>query len=190
MKVYLLGVLAVVLLGCAPTPGMHFSVIIDKTFSDSDIELAQEALTAWETATQNQLSFYTSIGECDTVGDNQICIHHVSDMEALAAGAEPNWIGFTHWNGNSADIYMPSQLDANLDPAQLLNTFTHEIGHCLQLQHLTEHSAVMYPSLQSHTNTISCYDLSQFYAIRGMTHWAFTNKQCPSGADYVISEAL
>jgi len=177
------------MMGCAPAPGTTYSVVIDPAFSAEDIALAQQATQAWVVATDGVLNMWNvSVGTCTAANGNrnvaETCIHRVSDMQALALGAEPGFVGFTIWSEDSADVYMPSMADAGLSPAQLEETLQHELGHSFHLLHEAEKTALMYPSMQPQIQTISCGDLAQFYAIRGI-QW-LGNAGCPGGGTYTI----
>lgn len=188
MKTILL--LALSLVACAPPTSNHYTVKIDPAFDSLDIQAIYAAYDAWTAITDGKLRIEYSTAPC--AGDQDEICWHASDMATiLAKGGEAGYIGFTEWNDNHADVYIPTAKDAGYNLTQLTQITSHEAGHTMQLVHLQQGVMCSNPGCAS--LTVSCHDAAEWYTVHednGWTEWWPGNKSCPKGASYHPTQPL
>lgn len=192
IKIAVVSVLLATMTGCAhETYGNDYTVILDPTFSAEDTTSALDAISAWETISNNLLHLTPVIGvggECaGKPAAHTICVHTSDQATIQAMGGESGFVGFTKNESNdAASIYIPVSKDIGYTATQMITIFAHELGHSMGMKHTTDATSnVMYPGFSYAAALPTCNDYEQLVDLRGGDSFV-SNPVCPHGGSYVI----
>lgn len=164
-------------------PGDHYTLYLDPNFSDGEKAYLVDSLQDW--TSKVPVSLDVVIQACDGFNNGVICTHR-SDASGVASHhGESSFLGVTETvegDGRRGDSGGKQGLDGGemwLDmsliysmigqyPTALAQTFNHEMGHAMGLQHHSTH-ALMYPGIDGASPTVTCDDVAQWYYVRFRT---------------------
>src|ERR1700678_3588754 len=174
IKIAVVSVLLATMTGCAhETYGNDYTVILDPTFSAEDTTSALDAISAWETISNNLLHLTPVIGvggECaGKPAAHTICVHTSDQATIQAMGGASGFVGYTKNESNdAASIYIPVSKDIGYNQVQMTTIFAHELGHSLGNSHIRELGiGVMFPGFNGATPLPTCVDYQQLVDLRG-----------------------
>jgi hypothetical protein len=139
-----------------------YSVHIDPSTSIDQQALILKALDSWQESVG--VEFQIDIGGCE-LGVYQVCIKTVSSAEMKEITGENGVFGFTdrRWFDQSSKTYIVETLGV----PQFSWAITHELGHTMGLQHTEAETVMYYWWGNDVSETITCADRQQYYALRG-----------------------
>ena len=179
-------------LGCSRTPSWHYTVFIDPKLPDQYVSATYAAFDAWVSVLDGQLEIdYSAFSSCQG-NDHEICVHASTEAFIEKQNDGHSELGYTEWSdwSDHADMYIPIDTNAAADPTLLTETISHEAGHSLHAEHLTEGNLMCSNSGCTHTNIPTCSDAAQIEYLRGgYNRWGVWsgNKSCPNGGTFTLS---
>src|SRR5579863_7048633 len=157
----LCAVLAVGVAACAQVvPGNHYTVYIDPAFTQGERAALIDGLQDW--TSKVPVTYDVFIQGCSGFDNGVICTHRSDAAGVIAHGKNSHYLGVTGTNlgsgsrGDSGGMQGKDGGDVWLDmpliyaqvdkyPNLLSQTFNHEVGHAMGLNHHNTH-ALMFPS--------------------------------------------
>lgn len=149
-------------------PGDRYSLALDPSMSDNDMQLTMQAAEEWTATTGVQLQVSISDKKCgdDYLQNSWGCIHV---QRAPDAYFPPPAVGLTNEQPNpsqkigfSANVYIDDSIST--DDA-FYRAVRHELGHAIGLYH--EAGTVMDPWIHNAPARITCRDVAQYQSVRG-----------------------
>lgn len=149
-------------------PGDRYSVALDPSMTDDQMQITMNAGQEWMDATGVYLQFSISDHRCgdDYLQNSWGCIHVQTAPDSTFT---PPAIGNTAEQPNpSGKIGFSSNItiDQTITSREAFyKAVRHEIGHAIGLEH--EQGTVMSPWIHDAPSHITCRDIGQYNAVRG-----------------------
>jgi hypothetical protein len=151
-----------------PKPGLTYSVVIQNTFSASELADVEAGIAMWETAVP-ELHLTVSLSDVCPSAPHTVCVGNNQTVSSTV-------LGYTvrdQSNDSAKTTLYP--VEQQFDHTELQTTACHELGHALGLLHtqVWEPSidnattpTLMYWNYQGQSHSITKTDLQQFWSMR------------------------
>jgi len=153
-------------------PKVHKTLYVDKTFTNDEIEIIQEAILEWERCT-NKIATFTIKENFDSKDYSSINdVNAIILLKFKSNNPMVKYLDLYHKN-NLLGFYIKESIIPviGIIPERVFtkdyyySLVLHEIGHSMGMSHINDQDTVMYPLIDKSSIHLSESDLNEFCKI-------------------------